>query len=79
MDIEEKEKTAKNIRQEEEEKIADNTQQEQPSNNNGGAEGGAELALDPNNNQREGSQLGARRKVEIHCENCNLILIYVSH
>ena len=65
--MEDEEKTAKNIRQqEEEERIADNTQQELPFNNTGGEEGGAELALDPNNNQREGSQLGARRKVEKH-------------
>ena len=63
MDKEEEEKTAQNIQQEEVEKNADNTQQEKPSNNTGGAEGGAELALDPNNNQREGSQLGAHRKL----------------
>ena len=49
MNMEDEEKTAKNIRQQEEERIADNTQQELPSNNTGGAEGGAELVLNTNN------------------------------
>ena len=65
MVLEDEEQTAENIRQQEEMKRnADNTKQELPSNDTGGAAGGAELALDNNNNPREGRQLGAIRKVE---------------
>ena len=63
---------------EEEEEKAENIQQEEPTHNTRGAEGGAELALDPNNNKGEGSQLGARRKVDKQGDNCSLILISTS-
>ena len=48
----------------EEEEQAENIQpEEEPTQNTGEEEGGAALALDLNNNEGEGSQLGARRKV----------------
>ena len=48
----------------EEEEQAENIQpEEEPTQNTREEEGGAALALDLNNNEGEGSQLGARRKV----------------
>ena len=55
----------------EKEERAENIQQDEPTQNNRGEEGGAALALDLNNNEGEGSQLGARRKVDKQGANCS--------
>ena len=62
----------------EEEERAENIQQEEPTQNTREEEGGAALGLDLNNNEGEGSQLGARRKVNNQGVNCSQILITTS-